>query len=44
MKSVPPWLKSFATRKKPKLEEPAAAVPGIDVSAVNDYGRLSALR
>jgi hypothetical protein len=41
---LPSWLKSFAARKKPNLEEPAAAVPGTDVSAVNDYGRLSPLR
>jgi hypothetical protein len=27
--TTPSWLKSFAARKKPKLEEPAVA-PGVD--------------
>ena len=43
--STPSWLKTFAARKKPKLDDPAAAVAGsgggttptVDVSAVNDY-------
>jgi hypothetical protein len=43
--STPSWLKSFAARKKPKLDDPEAAVtgsgggttPAVDVSAVNDY-------
>lgn len=26
--STPSWLKSFAARKKPKLDDPAAAVTG----------------
>ena len=30
--TTPSWLKSFAARKKPKLEEPAVA-PGVDKSA-----------
>ena len=43
--TTPSWLKSFAARKKTKLDDPAAAVagsvggttPAVDVSAVNDY-------
>lgn len=43
--STPSWLKSFAARKKTKLDDPAAAVagsvggttPAVDVRAVNDY-------
>jgi len=33
--ATPSWLKSFAARKKPKLE--GQAVAGVDVSAVTCY-------
>jgi hypothetical protein len=35
--TTPSWLKSFAARKKPKLEEPAVAAPGVDESAATCY-------
>jgi hypothetical protein len=41
-KATPGWLKSFATRKKPRLDDkpnaaPAAAGKTVDVSTVDDY-------
>lgn len=41
-KAPPGWLKSFATRKKPKLDDktaaaPAAAGKSVDVSTIDDY-------